>query len=444
MDVLQKLEREKSFADEALDRFLHHAKLDYRDRALVVELVYGVLRHRSTLDWRLAQIADRPFDRLPVSVRTALRLGAYQLLYLERIPASAAVNESVSLIKRSAGHYWAGFVNAVLRGLERASAPSWPDPAEDPTLAYAVRYGCPLWLAKRWIDHFGAERAASLCRATVAIPPLTLRVNTLRITRKALSLEFQKAGYEARSTEISPVGLLVEKCGPVIDLPLFEEGAFYVEDEAAQLIPPILDPQPGERVLDACAAPGGKTTHLAALMRNQGEIVAMDRHPHRLGRLEDNCRRLGIDIVTAIQADAAQDLLSHRLNALRRPFDRVLLDAPCSGLGVLRRHPEGKWHKTEAMLPQHAATQIGLLDRVSRLLRPGGVLVYSTCSTEAEENEHVIAQFLRHHPAFSRESVVPWLPQSGRVLTNSEGDYSTVFSRYDMDGFFAARLRKDS
>lgn len=438
-DVLQEIERRHVFADEALDRRMSRVDLDPRDRALAVELVYGVLRRRGTLDWRLAHLSDRPFERLPLSVRTALRLGAYQLLYLERIPASAAVNESVWLVKRRAGRGgWSGYVNAVLRALIRKPSPEWPDPQADPVTALAVRYACPPWLVERWVQRYGLSGAEALCRATLEIPPLTVRTNTLRITREALQHEFNKAGYKTIPTAVSPVGLIVEKRGPVTNLPLFEEGAFYVEDEAAQLVPLIVDPQPGERILDASAAPGGKATHLAALMRNEGEIIAIDRSPQRLRLLDENCRRLGVRIITPITADVTRGALDR----LDRPFDRILLDAPCSGLGVLRRHPEAKWQKHEGLLARHHAAQRMMIEQVGRALRPGGVLVYSTCSTEPEENEQVVEQFCRDHPEFSREPVAPCLPPPGRTLVTAHGDLSTMFSSHSMDAFYAARLRK--
>ena len=447
--ALLDVEQHSSFADDTLDRLTQSAGLEARDRALAFELVYGVFRRRSTLDWRLAQIADRPLDRLPLIVRMALRLGAYQLFHLERVPPSAAVNESVALVKAS-GKHWTGFVNAMLRTLAKAPAPMWPDPIADPALAYGIQYGCPQWLAQRWIDRYGSTRAQALCEATLAVPPLTLRVNILRVNRESLLQAFLKAGVEARATDVSPVGVVVEARGLVTRLPLFEEGGFYVEDEGAQLIAPILDPQPGERVLDACAAPGGKASHLAVLMQDQGEIVAVERAPPRARLLKENCQRLGIGSITVWQADIAQrpvragvGLAASGLNeALRKPFDRVLLDAPCSGLGVLRRHPEGKWLKTEAGLAQHAREQSTLLDRVSLVLRPGGVLVYSTCSTEPEENEQIIDGFLQRHPDFSRESVALWLPETGRSLITPEGHFSTIGALRSMDGFFAARLRK--
>jgi 16S rRNA (cytosine967-C5)-methyltransferase len=254
---------------------------------------------------------------------------------------------------------------------------------------------------------------------------------------------------------VSLDGVFIERHQMVQSLPLFHEGGFYVEDEAAQLIPLLLDPQPGERILDACAAPGGKSTHLAALMKNKGEIIALDRSQARLRLINDNCRRLGISIVKPIRCDvvtgdpvaairAGLGTRSASTTAAAFRFDRILLDAPCSGLGVLRRHPEGKWRKQAAALVEHSHTQSTLLATVSRLLRPGGRLVYSTCSTEPEENEQVIDRFCRAHHDFHREHVGSWLPPAGLPLLTPQGDFSTMGNTFSMDGFYAARLRRDS
>jgi len=440
--ILQEVERAGVASDDAINHTFGSRTLDPRDRGLIVELVLGVLRHRYTLDWRLDKVSDRTMERLPLPIRTTLRLGAYQLFYLDRIPASAAVNESVALAKTVRGRDWSGFVNAVLRALHREPPAPWPDEAQHPIASYAACYSCPPWLVERWLGRFDIDDAKHLCEATVTTPPLTVRANTLQLTRSALQMQLAQAGVEAQPTTVAPSGLIIEKQGAVADLPFFQQGAFYVEDEAAQLVPPLLDPQPGERILDACAAPGGKTTHLAALMNNCGEIIAWDRSAARLRLLKDNCRRLGISIVQPIQMDAEQAEKAEKKAARSKPFDRILVDAPCSGFGVLRRHPEAKWCKHENLLLQQQARQLSILTNVHRLLRPGGVIVYSTCSTEIEENEQVIKRFCSDHPEFSREPVMRWLPASGHSLVNADGDFSTMLSPLSMDRFFASRLRK--
>jgi 16S rRNA (cytosine967-C5)-methyltransferase len=387
----------------------------------------------------------------------SLRLGAYQILYMTKIPPSAAVNESVRLIKgvgKKLGRDWSGFVNAVLRSLSRAPSPEWPDMDRDPVQALAVRYSCPMWLVQRWIERLGRTEAEAWCRASLEAPPLTLRVNSLRTTREALLDQLARAGCPAKPTPVSPSGLSVDRHQTVESLPMFQEGWFYVEDEAAQLIPLLLDPQPGERVLDACAAPGGKTTHLAALMQNQGEVMAVDRSESRLRLIGENCGRLGISIVKPVPGDMMMGVLGSGIDVgltppprsgivVESPFDRILLDAPCSGLGVLRRHPEGKWLKEATSPAVHHEVQYRLLDRASRLLRPGGCLVYSACSTEPEETEQVIDRFCRAHHEFRREHLGPWLPPVGLQLITPQGDLSTMGNPFSMDGFYAARLRKE-
>lgn len=445
-DVLVELDRSDGMADELLDRAQGRAGLDERDRALALELTYGVLRRQATLDWRLNLVASRTMKRLPAQARAALRLGAYQLLYLDRIPASAAVDESVKLVKHArplAGSTVTGFVNAVLRSLMRQPAPAWPDPVANPIVALSTKYSCPSWLVERWMARYGAGKTEDLCQATLAIPPLTLRANTLKINREELVRELDRAGYGARPTEVSDVGVVLDKCGRVTELPQFQKGLCYVEDEAAQLVPQLLAPEPGERILDACAAPGGKATHLAALMQNRGEIVAMDRSAKRLHLLQDNCQRLGVSIIESVAGDltAMGHAQADRLLCGRR-FDAVLVDAPCSGLGVVKRHPEAKWQKTAAEVDRQQARQLALLHEVSALLRPGGRLVYSTCSTEPEENEQVIEKFCRNHNEFRRERVDPWVPDRGLDFLTSRGDLSTLSGLQSMDAFYACRLRK--
>ena len=444
LQVLLRVEREQVFADEAFDDAVRHGELSKEDQALAFELVQGVLRHRGNLDWRLNTLSNRPLRSLPKVVAMILRLGAYQILHLDRVPESAAVNESVLMAKRVKGRDWSGVVNGVLRNLIRQPEPPLPDPSDDPVLALSIRYSCPTWLTERWIDRLGYPQAERVCQQTLGIPPLTLRANSLRCSRDQLMDRLHQDSYASTQTLVSPFGVVLEKCGTLSTLKVLQEGLCYVEDEAAQLVPLLLDVQAGHRVLDACAAPGGKSTHLAELIGDQGEILAMDRSAKRLHLLQKNVDRLEITSIRPITADWADDLRSSRdLAPILEPgFDRILLDVPCSGLGVLRRHPEAKWQKSGQQLLKHQEIQGKILSQASAYLRPGGVLVYSSCSAEPEETTQVISRFCFDHPEFQHERAVSFLPPEGQSLTNSEGDLLTLGSIYGMDGFFAARLRK--
>ena len=451
-NVLQTIYRKQAFADDTFDAAIKDAGLSDPDRALAFELVYGVLRRAVTLDWQLDQISRKPMPRLPLNVATILRVAAYQLLYLDRIPDSAAVNEAVKLIRKQPGHDWGGLVNGILRNLIRQPAPQFPDIVADPIQALAIQYSCPIWMVERWIKAFGIDQTKVLCRKTLEVPSLTLRTNSLHCSRQALLNRLEAEGIFARETPVSPLGVTLEKCGNPAALSVVKEGWCYIEDEAAQLIPPLLDPQPGERILDACAAPGGKTTHLAQLMQNQGTIIALDRQPERLTRLAENCQRLGIKIVDMQKCDIAIDCPDTTpwpdnsslslTRAFTKPFDRILVDAPCSGLGILRRHPEGKMLKQFSTIEQSRHTQKQILDRICTLLRPRGILVYSACSIEPEETTEVISAFCQDHPDFQPEPVTPWMPSAGLSLVTGHGHLCTAFQSFTMDGFFACRLRK--
>ncbi len=451
--VLQKVYRSEVFADETFDATIKDHRVSDQDRALAFELVYGVLRHALMLDWRLDHVSRKPMARLPLNVATTLRIAAYQLLYLDRIPHSAAVNEAVQLIRHQPRHNWRGLVNAILRNLIRQPIPVLPDSSGASVEALSLEFSCPPWLVERWVKNFGKPGAEDLCRKTLEIPPLTIRSNTLHLTREELLEKLHQEGYSAHETPVSPEGIRIEKGGNITHLPGYEAGWWYVEDEAAQLIPLIVDPQRGERILDACAAPGGKTTYLAQLMQNQGTIVAGDRHQGRLNRLQENCRRLGVSIVEPLHWDFSQpeDVKPTSKgphpwiapSSLRsQPFDRILVDAPCSALGILRRHPEGKLLKNPSVIHRAQSVQRQILDHVSGLLRPGGIIVYSACSIEPEETTDILRGFCRQHPEYQPEPVTAWLPPAGYPLVTQAGHLCTGFHTFSMDGFFAGRLKK--
>lgn len=411
-----------------------------RDRSLVTELVYGAVRHQARLDWVIQQHLRSPKQKIPIWLKCLLRLGAYQLLYLDRIPTSAAVNESVQLAKSRAGSKIGDFVNAVLRTIAKdPHDPTQLLPIADSVERVAISESHPVWLVRRWMERFGLERAMLLCRANNEIPPVTLRFNRLKTMKEKLSESLLGAGLKVEAGRVSQDALLLQTAASLREIQAYRDGWFYVQDEAAQLVSFVVDPQPGEAILDACAAPGGKTTHMAELMQNQGEIRALDVSEERLIPLRENAKRLGISIITPQRVDVSRPLI----NMIDARFDRILVDAPCSGLGVLRRHPEGKWQKQEAMIAPDQRRQLKILEHVAPLLKKGGVLVYSTCSTEAEENETVVDAFLERHPGFLLENLRTILPPSGAGLVTGRGFLNTLFNPYRMDFFFAARLKKD-
>jgi 16S rRNA (cytosine967-C5)-methyltransferase len=410
--------------------------LSPEDRGLVHELFAGVLRHRSALDWRLAACSTRRWGMMTPAVQTILRLGAYQLLFLDRIPPHAAVHETVALAKVMAQENDVGFTNAVLRALERRKDElKVPSLLDRPVDHLTAEFSHPVWLVRRWLKRFGLQRTMALCRANNVIPPTTLRVNTLRTTRDRLIDVLAKEGLTAEPSAVSPQGLVLAKGAPAASR-AFSQGWYYVQDEAAQLVGLALAPRPGERILDACAAPGGKSLHLAELMGDRGEIVAVDSSAERIELIAQNCRRLGVASIRTIVADLTRADAAASLGR----FDRILVDAPCTALGVLRRHPEAKWHKTEALIGRLVSTQRAILDAVAPLLKPGGVLVYATCSTEREENEERVEAFLRTHQGWVAQDLREALPPAAAPLITPQGYLSTMGNAFNMDHFFAARL----
>jgi 16S rRNA (cytosine967-C5)-methyltransferase len=409
-------------------------RLDARDSAFLLELVYGVLRNQALLDWKLNRFSAKPVDTTDAWTRNILRLGAYQMLFLDRVPVSAAVNTAVDLAKEHGRKH--GYVNGLLRGLDRnRGAITDPDP-RNTVLRLSTLYSHPAWLVKRWVSRFGTETTEALLRANNQSALLTIRTNVLKTTRAALRAALEAEGVQVSETICSPVGLnIISSPGWLRTLQAYRDGLFMVQDQAAQLISLLLAPQPGETILDACAAPGGKATHLAELMQNQGRVVALELDASRITKIRENSRRLGTTIISPLQGNAS--------NYHEGVFDRILIDAPCSGLGVLRRHPDGRWNKSEQTVNDHTVLQRRLLDNCSVLVKPGGTLVYATCTTEPEENEDVISAFLSDtRGMFMMDDPRPSLPEPARSLIDGKGFFRTYPQAPEMDGFFGSRMVK--
>jgi 16S rRNA (cytosine967-C5)-methyltransferase len=439
--VLQRVEESGAYADLALHAALAKSRLEPRDRAFTTELVYGTLRFRGRLDFLLARVTGRPLARLEHGIVQVLRLGAYQLVFCDRVPDAAAVSESVRLAHAAGVGRAAGLVNASLRRLARErDAISLPTLASDAIAHFVDTLSFPRWLAERWIAAYGADAAAALANALNATPPRTLRVNRLRIERDALLAELQQRFPLATACRFAPDGVTLGRRGDPAGDPAFQDGQMTVQDEASQLVIELLDPQPGERVLDACAAPGAKATAIAERVGNAGQVIALDRNERRLGLAARDAARLGLGNLRVLLADASATEIDGLDDA---PFDRILVDAPCSGLGALRRNPDARWRVQPEAIAQLAAVQRAILGAVSKRLRPGGTLVYSTCTLTPEENDDVVEWLLEQAPELWRNPASV-LPTSLRPLVGSDAVLRCWPQHHDTDGFFAARLERRS
>ncbi len=439
--VLDRVERSKATLDAVLDDAAPKlTALSRRDRALFNQLVYGVIRRRLRLDAVVAAYADRSIEKISLPILNILRIGLFQILFMDRIPASAAVNTAVNLVRTRRASKAAGFVNALLRNALRAPHRFCiPDALESPVDHIAVAHAFPHWLASRWIDRMGIAETNRLCAAINTTPPITLRCNRLKNNLAELMKALSNQAETIEIVDTVPGGVnLIRPRVPIPEMAAFVDGRFAVQDGAAQLVSLLLGPRPGETVLDACAGLGGKATHLAQLMGNQGTIVAMDNVDSKLARLENEAQRLGVSIIRTRRAD-----LNRSLPLKTQPrFDRILLDAPCSGLGVLRRNPDTKWSSRQADIARLANQQAHFLDHLAPLVKKNGVLVFAVCSMEPEENEGVIKTFLKNHVNFAitgahsveEKTVLPFLGEDGFFRTAPHIDH--------LDGFFAARLQR--
>lgn len=442
LEVLEKVERHGAYANLALQQALTSEKLSLADRGLVTELVYGTLKQRLALDWHLQCFLSKPLESLPPTLQEILRLGAYQLLFLNKIPARAAINEAVNQTKAKGLTGLSGMVNGVLRNLERNKQElTLPDPEAQPALYLSINYSHPLWMVERWLKRWGFADAKALCQTNNSPAPTWLRVNSLRLTREELGERLSRAGVESSFGDRVPESIEIAGFSSLEKLEPLQAGLCTVQDESSMLVAHVLDAQAGEHVVDACAAPGGKTTHIAQLMRNTGKISAFEIHPHKLQLIEGICRRLGVCCVETRQGDARE--LSKLVSG---PVDRVLVDAPCSGLGVLRRKPDARWRKTVGEIQELQGLQLQILLEGAKILRPGGTLVYSTCTIEPEENFEVIKLFRRLHPEFSPVDLNKVLPfilerESDRHMA-SKGYIQFLPHIHKMDGFFVAALTR--
>jgi 16S rRNA (cytosine967-C5)-methyltransferase len=435
--VLNRLSRESGHPRAVLDEVFHrNAHLNPRDRAFINQLVQGVLRWRLRLDWVIEHVSDAPLKRITSEVLNVLRLALFQMFFLDRVPTSAAVNEAVEQVKESGPRHVIAFVNAILRNAarQRESIP-YPDPVKERPRYLSVFHSYPLWLVEKWIEQWGAAFTERLLAAGNRVPTLNVRANQIKLDRDQLIVRLAEEGVAGVACNYSPVGIVLENFrGRVDALRSFREGLFQVQDEAAQIVSQCMAPQAAEAVIDICAGLGGKTTHLAELMMDQGVVLSLDNDPGRLIMLSMNARRLGIKGIVPVAADATRCLES----LFPRGFDKIVVDAPCSGLGVLARHPDGKWNRNAGDIRRLRRIQIDMLRQAAPILRQGGKLLFAACTLSREENEDVVDSLLACHKDIVLQDLRDYGPVWVRPLIDDRGFLKTFPHIHHMDGFFAA------
>lgn len=432
LQVLCAMKRADAWADAALKAQITRDRLSPQDAALCTRLVYGVLQNRMLLDFWLAAYCTQKPDHLQFPLLDILRLGAYQIVFLDKIPDSAAVNESVNLARQAGRGQASGLVNAVLRKIVQ-NKNNLPKPdGRDAVQEISLTYSHPKWLVKRLVKLLGTEGAEAFCKSNNAVVPITVQVNPLRTTLEELLEELRESGVAAEPHPWVPGCLELSGTGNLTALPAFREGKFLVQDGAARLVTEAAAPKPGWRVIDVCSAPGGKAFSAAMAMGDRGSILSCDLHENKLKRVREGAERLGLTSIQTVAADGRTFRPEWEASA-----DLVLVDAPCSGLGIIRKKPEIRYKRPDDLfsLP---VVQSAILENAARYVKPGGTLVYSTCTILPEENEQVTDAFLTEHPDFSRENFT--LPQP---VGETTGQFTFWPHLHGVDGFYICRMKQN-
>jgi 16S rRNA (cytosine967-C5)-methyltransferase len=439
--VLLRREESKIPIDQVMEKMISASSMeDDRDRQLAMSIIYGVLRWQGFLDRIIAEFSSHPLAKIKQRTLQALRVGIFQLLFLDRVPASAAINETIQALKEMKQPKWlTGFVNGTLRSIDRQRE-ELLSRIDEKNLHDAAVQSHPEWLVKRWKKRYSEDQTSSICLANNTIAPLFLRTNTALTTRANLLKELIKGEKVVALGKHSPLAVKVLGFqGPVKSLPGFAKGLFQVQDEAAQLVTMLLgDLQPGSTYLDGCAGLGGKTSHLAQMLPPESSLIAVEPSGFRVAKLRENLARLQLSQSVTIVEGAIETLLPD----MKEKFAGILIDAPCSGLGVIRRHPDIRWNRIPDDLIRYQEMQLSILESAARLLLPGGILVYATCSTEPEENDEVVEKFLTENRGFLLSDCRDILSGNTASLADNAGFFRTLPGQDGLDGFFAARLIK--
>lgn len=432
LDILIEYHRKDAYLNVLLASRLERSELERRDRALVTELVQGTVRMRGNLDFSLARFTERPLDEVDAGILWLLRLAAYQVLFTS-VPDYAACDIATGIASEKFGRSRAGYVNGVMRAFTRGKeGVEYADASKDPAGYLEAKYSHPRWICEKWVRELGFDEAESLCAADNVARAVSLRTNLSRTAREELKRKLEAAEIEVEESRLVPEGLLARRTGSLGDLTAYRDGLFAVQDEASMLVGHAVAPEPGMRVLDMCAAPGGKTNHMAELMCGRGEVLALDINRRRLALVTREAARLGNRNVRTMTMDARNASV-----AMEERFDRVLVDAPCSGLGTLARRPDTRWRRSPDDLEGLVSLQRELIEAGAEMTIPGGVMVYSTCTVSREENEDQVGSFLERSPSFS--------PSESKALPETGGTFTRLMpDAHGTDGMFIAVLKKST
>jgi len=435
MELLTAIDKNESYSNLLLNNAIIKQQIPQKDIGLLTELVYGTLQRSMALDFFLKPFVKNP-KKLEIWVVHLLRLTLYQMVYLDKIPERAAIHEAVEIAKKRGHKGIAGLVNGVLRTMQREGLPSF-DEIVDPLERLSLETSHPLWLVKRWVSQFGLEKTKQMCELNLTAPLQTARINLTKISREECVLLLEDEGYQIEISPIVPEAIRSLR-GNLAASQAFKNGLLTIQDESSMLVAYALSPQKNEMILDACAAPGGKTTHIAEKLEKTGEVVSLDLHEHKVKLIKDNSRRLGLPNITTYVFDSKQAGQHFK----EESFDRVILDAPCSGLGVMRRKPDMKYTKNEQDIRRLSEIQLELLNAVSQLVKKGGTLVYSTCTVDKQENEQTVNNFLKEHPEFEGDvSFRNRMPEAIQPLINGY-DLQLFPQDIGSDGFYMAVLKR--
>lgn len=436
LKILVDINEKKAYSNIELNKM--DKDMEHRDENLVREIVYGIIENKLYIDHIISKASKIRLKKIHPYILEILRMGIYQILFMDKIPNSAAVNESVKLAKKYGHKGTIGYVNGILRAITRDKDKFLEIDESDKAQFISIKYSHPKWMVERWIKEFGTDFTEKLCKANNETPSLNIRVNTLKTNKKELILKLTEKGIKLKEALYADDCLIVDEVNNITNLQEFKDGLFTIQDESSMLVAQIMDPVEGSTALDVCSAPGGKSTHMAQYMGNKGMIISRDIFDHKIKLIEENSKRLGIDIINVENYDALT-----KDKKLIGKIDYLLLDAPCSGLGLIRRKPEIKWNRLEEDVSILSKLQYDIIDNIKDYIKPGGTLVYSTCTIEKEENINIINKFISENPDFKLKSIYDRFIFKENLNSLKDGYIQLFPHLHNTDGFFIAKLVKE-